>query len=59
MESMNKISFSMLENLSQIRDYGMDRFLENEKERWKCKSCGVTVCVHRKFCLKCKTPREV
>ncbi len=50
---------SMLENLIQIRDYGMDRFLENEKERWKCKSCGATICVHRSCCLRCKTPREV
>lgn len=50
---------SMLENLNQIRDLGMDQFLENENERWKCKSCGATICVHRKICLNCKTTREV
>ncbi len=49
---------SMLENLNKIRDFGMDRFLEDEKERWICKSCGATICAHRKFCLSCKTLRE-
>ncbi len=53
-----KYGMSMLENLAMIKDLGMDRFLEKEKERWKCKACGAVICVHRPFCLKCKTPRE-
>ncbi|MDD3168863.1 MAG: DUF3795 domain-containing protein [Eubacteriales bacterium] len=52
-----RYGMSMLENLTHIRDFGIDDFLRKEEERWKCKSCGATVCVHRKFCLHCKEPR--
>ncbi|WP_443112482.1 DUF3795 domain-containing protein [Dehalobacter sp. DCM] len=51
-----KYHMSMLENLEHIKQYGMDSFLRNEETRWTCKECGNFVCVHRVFCLVCKTP---
>lgn len=51
-----KYHMSMIENLENIKQYGIDKFLENEKIRWTCKECGNIVCVHKFICIACKTP---
>jgi hypothetical protein len=48
-----KYGMSMLENLAQIRDGGIERFVAAERERWTCPECGGGVCVHRPRCLYC------
>ncbi len=32
---------------------GLENFTELEREKWRCNTCGGTVCVHRGHCLKC------
>ena len=44
---------SMIENLEYIRDNGIDRFLTKETEKWKCHSCGGTICCHNGLCFDC------
>ena len=46
---------SMIDNLEYIKDYGLNKFLRNEEDKWKCKVCGAGLSVHRDFCLNCKT----
>lgn len=46
-------NMSMLENLVHIKDLGMDDFLESEKVKWTCDTCGGVICVHRGYCLSC------
>ena len=46
---------SMLENLLDIKTLGLEKFLKEEEEKWKCKICGSGLCVHRNFCINCKT----
>jgi len=53
-----KYGMSMLENLENIRKLGLKNFVTQEKIRWKCPSCGATICVHRKECLLCGHPRQ-
>ena len=48
-----KYSMSMIENLENIRDYGIRSFLKNEDIRWACSKCGGTICVHDRFCVEC------
>lgn len=50
-----KYGMSMIENLDSIQKSGMEAFLGYEQERWTCKECGAVICVHRNFCLDCKT----
>jgi len=50
-----KYGMSMLENLNYIKKSGLESFLKNEEVRWTCKVCGSGLCVHRDFCLNCKT----
>jgi len=49
-----KYNMSMIENLININNYGIRKFLVSEKVKWTCTKCGGTVCVHKKICLKCK-----
>lgn len=46
---------SMIENLAYIKYHGLEKFIKNEEEKWKCKVCGSGLSVHRVFCLNCKT----
>ncbi|MHC1703915.1 MAG: DUF3795 domain-containing protein [Tenuifilaceae bacterium] len=48
-----KYKMSMLENLEFIKSKGLTEFIEKEGKRWKCESCGGTICVHRAICLDC------
>jgi len=48
-----KYGMSMLENLEDIKNLGVIKFLEKQKKRWKCPKCGELLCVHRDFCLGC------
>lgn len=50
-----KYSMSMIDNLLFIQEHGLQRFIENEAERWACGTCGQIVCVHRPACPNCGT----
>ena len=44
---------SVLENLDRIRDVGLESFVEAERVRWVCTSCGALTSVHRTECPAC------
>lgn len=48
-----KYGMSVIENLLAIKSFGMEKFLEQEKVRWACRSCGGVVCVHTGKCSSC------
>ena len=49
-----KYGMSMIENLKYIQKNGINKFLENERQRWKCPKCGGVICVHNKKCYTCE-----
>jgi hypothetical protein len=49
-----KYNMSMIENLGNIKNFGIRKFLKNEKQRWACSKCGGTICVHKGYCLSCE-----
>jgi hypothetical protein len=53
-----KYGMSMIENLSFIKEKGLERFLESEQEKWKCGNCGSGLSVHRDNCLNCGTKKN-
>ncbi|MFN8254101.1 MAG: DUF3795 domain-containing protein [Bacteroidales bacterium] len=53
-----KYGMSMIENLGNIKNHGVEKFVELEQKRWKCPECGELLCVHRFFCLKCGAKRD-
>ena len=51
-----KYDMSMLENLSQIKQGGIETFLSAQLAKYRCPRCGGIVCVHNKRCYKCDPP---
>ena len=51
-----KYHMSMAENLSFIRKHGMQAFLQQQEESFRCPVCGAVLCVHRDNCPSCNTP---
>ena len=49
----NKYGMSMIANLAEIRDQGMDAFLAHQGEKYTCPKCNGLICVHRSRCLVC------
>ena len=47
------VSYFLEKNLQDIRELGMDQFLENEREQWTCGECGHVVAVHTGICSGC------
>jgi hypothetical protein len=48
-----KYRMSMLENLRELRENGLQAFLESERKRWPCPECGGLQCVHTAECIYC------
>lgn len=48
-----KYGMSMIENLIFIKQFGIAKFIDREKEKWTCPKCGEIICVHRENCIYC------
>ena len=48
-----KYTMSMIDNLKNIREFGIRDFVKNEKEKWACPECGEIICVHKENCIFC------
>lgn len=48
-----KYNMSMIDNLGDIKNFGIRRFIINEKNKWTCSQCGGTICVHKGQCSSC------
>lgn len=52
-----KYHMSMIENLTLIKECGMEKFLESEENNWRCPQCGSVICCHNGLCLNCGIDR--
>jgi hypothetical protein len=43
----------MIENLKELKDKGMKKFLEIQESRYKCSNCGDVISVHNRKCYVC------
>ena len=50
-----KYNVHIFENLSTIKTQGMQTLLENEFNKWHCKTCNGIICMHKGFCMSCET----
>jgi len=49
-----KYDMSMIENLKFIKKNGINLFLKQQEEKYKCPECGGVICVHNKKCYNCE-----
>ncbi len=52
-QSQYVLKESPVQNLRDIAQYGMKRFLASQKEKWSCPDCGGVVSVHNGVCSGC------
>ena len=48
-----RYKMSMFENLEEIKQSGIRKFIAQENKKWLCRYCGSLLCVHRKACPAC------
>ena len=48
-----RYGMSMIDNLENIRKFGIRHFIRNEKQKWTCPECGGIICVHKENCIFC------
>ena len=48
-----KYHMSQIENLLNIRSFGLKKFIKSENVRWTCSKCKGAICVHRGYCIQC------
>jgi hypothetical protein len=44
---------SLIGNLEFIEENGISKFLEVQKEKWRCSKCGGAICCHNGLCFNC------
>ncbi|HEX9021440.1 MAG TPA: DUF3795 domain-containing protein [Nitrospirota bacterium] len=49
----SKYGMSMIENLTEVKRFGIRSFMRNEEKKWTCPGCGGLLCVHEPMCLTC------
>ena len=47
----------VMENIRRQREIGVDEWLQEEYERWRCQFCGVSLEWYAKTCYRCGTPQ--
>ncbi|MCW4028780.1 MAG: DUF3795 domain-containing protein [Candidatus Bathyarchaeota archaeon] len=53
-----RYGMSMVSNLKEIKEKGMDGFLESQAEKYRCPTCGDVVSVHDGKCYACNYQGE-
>lgn len=48
-----RFNMSMIDNLRFIEEFGMNRFLKEQEEKYSCPECGNLICVHNNVCYNC------
>ena len=46
-------NMSVVENLKELKDKGMEQFLETQEHKYKCPKCGDIISVHDRKCYTC------
>jgi hypothetical protein len=53
MRYQTNFRMSMVQNLIDIRQDGVERFLTEQEIKWRCPRCGGMLCCHNGLCFKC------
>lgn len=46
----------VLRNLEEMREVGVERWLEDQRARWSCPRCGSSSCWEDTACVRCGSP---
>ena len=49
---------SLIENSEFVKEYGLVKFMESQKKKYRCTECGGIISVHDKECSECQSKME-
>ena len=49
----SRYKMSMVANLIEIIEKGIEEFLKAQEQKWKCPTCGGMICCHNGICFNC------
>jgi hypothetical protein len=47
---------SFVGNLERMESIGVDAWLDEQREKWRCPACGGRLCIHDAKCVDCGAP---
>lgn len=50
---VTRYNVSLIENLKRLKKVGIDKWLEEQIEYFKCPKCGGKMCIHDSECFNC------
>jgi predicted RNA-binding Zn-ribbon protein involved in translation (DUF1610 family) len=50
-----RYEMSLIENLTKIREAGVETWLGQQRKRFTCPNCGDVICIHDGTCYVCNT----
>lgn len=53
-----KYHSNLIQNLKDLKLMGVEDYMMRETERWTCRTCGGTLCVHKNECPACNGKPE-
>jgi hypothetical protein len=48
---------SEIENLNFIKEFGVNKFIKQQMEKWKCDKCREMICCHNGICYNCESEK--
>ena len=54
-----KYNTSLINNLLDLKKLGLEKFMEVQDKKYRCKNCNSIISYHLKECLVCKEPYEI
>lgn len=46
---------SLMENSAFVKEYGLDKFMKQQKMKYLCPQCGGIISIHDHACSECQT----
>ena len=43
-----------MENSGAVRQHGLEKFMEEQKEKYTCQKCGGIISIHDRECSECQ-----
>ena len=53
-----RYNVSLIENSEFVKEYGLVKFMESQKKKYRCTECGGIISVHDKECSECQSKME-
>ncbi|MCO7123976.1 DUF3795 domain-containing protein [Ihubacter massiliensis] len=53
-KSYKRYQASLMENSKFVRKYGLETFMEQQKEKYICSKCGGIISIHDRECSECQ-----